>query len=55
MIVGTARAEGTPAELCAGAKLKAVGKSAKVRLVCHAKAARKGGNVAPDCLATTET
>jgi hypothetical protein len=45
---------GTPAQLCAGAKLKATGKAAGVRLGCHSKAARQGAVVDGGCLAKAD-
>src|SRR5262245_59534751 len=48
---GTGHAAGTPALICAGAKLKATGKAASAQAVCHAKAAQKGVAVDQACLA----
>ena len=47
----SAHAIGTPAQVCAGAKMKAAGKSAGVKLACHAKAAQRGATVDATCLA----
>lgn len=46
---------GTPAQVCAGAKMKAAGKSAGLKLACHAKAARQGATVDSTCLAKATT
>jgi hypothetical protein len=48
-------AAGTPAQVCAGAKLKATGKAAGARVTCHAKAAQKGIAADPACLAKADT
>jgi hypothetical protein len=47
---GVGHASGTPAQVCAGAKMKAAGKSAGLKLACHAKAARGGATADPACL-----
>jgi len=46
-----AHASGTPGQVCAGAKLKATGKTTGARVACHAKAAAKGVAADPTCLA----
>jgi hypothetical protein len=51
LLSGSAHAAGTPAQSCAGAKMKAAGKSAGLKLACHAKAARRGETVDSSCLA----
>lgn len=51
LLSADARATGTPAQVCAGAKMKAAGKSAGLKLSCHAKASRQGGTVDATCLA----
>jgi hypothetical protein len=48
-------AAGTPAQVCAGAKLKATAKVAGARVVCHAKAAQKGIAADGACLTNTHT
>jgi hypothetical protein len=45
---------GTPAQLCAGSKLKATGKAAGVKLGCHSKAAKQGAVVDGGCLANAD-
>src|SRR5438046_646415 len=44
-------ASGTPAQVCAGAKLKAAGKTAGLKLGCHGKATLRGTRVDSACLA----
>src|SRR5260370_501432 len=51
LVSGSGHAAGTPAQNCAGAKMKAAGKSAGLKLACHAKAARRGAAVDSSCLA----
>jgi hypothetical protein len=45
----------TPAQLCAGAKIKAAALEAKRKLLCHASAVRSGIAVDPECLARAES
>src|SRR6185369_8476563 len=52
---GVGHASGTPAQVCAGAKMKAAGKSAGLKLGCHAKGARRGATVDSACLAKATT
>jgi hypothetical protein len=51
---GWGRASGTPAQVCAGAKLKTTGKVAGAELGCHAKAAKQGAAVDGACLAKAD-
>jgi hypothetical protein len=51
LCANVAHASGTPAQVCAGAKLKAAGKTAGLKLGCHGKAALHGTTVDSTCLA----
>lgn len=51
LLSAAARATGTPAQVCAGAKMSAAGKSAGLKLACHAKAAQRGATIDATCLA----
>src|SRR5262245_27889619 len=55
VLSGPGYAAGTPAQICAGAKLKATGKAAGAQVVCHAKATQKGIAVDPRCLLKADT
>jgi len=46
---------GTPAQVCAGSKLKATGKAAGLRLGCHSAAAKRGAVADGGCLAKADT
>src|SRR5262245_22231061 len=52
---GIGHAAGTPAQVCAGTKLKATGKAAGAQVVCHAKATQKGIAVDLACLVNADT
>src|SRR2546428_495518 len=51
---GLGRASGTPAQVCAAAKLKTTGNVASAELGCHAKAAKQGATVDAACLAKAD-
>ena len=55
LVSASGHAAGTPAQSCAGAKMKAAGKSAGLKLACHATAARRGLAVDSSCLARAAT
>lgn len=54
-VVASARAAGSPAQMCAGAKLNATGKAAAAMLGCHATATRHGRGVRSACVAKART
>jgi hypothetical protein len=54
ILPGIADGAGTPSQVCAGAKLKAAGKNAGLKLACHGKSARKGVAVDATCLAKAD-
>jgi hypothetical protein len=54
-LAATGHADGTQAQVCSAAKLKATAKAADASVTCHARAAQKGIAAEPDCLAKAGT